>query len=24
VDITLPDFHLNGYGWFIYHRTLSK
>ena len=24
VDIVLPDFHLNGYGWFIYHRTISK
>jgi glycosidase len=24
VDITLPDFHLNGYGWFIYHRSLGK
>ena len=24
VDIVLPDFHLNGYGWFIYHRTVSK
>jgi glycosidase len=24
VDITLPDFHLNGYGWLICHRTISK
>ena len=24
VDITLPDFHLGGYGWFIYHRSLGK
>ena len=24
LDITLPDFRLNGYGWQIYHRTLSK
>jgi len=24
VDITLPDFHLNGFGWFIYHRSLPK
>jgi glycosidase len=24
VDITLPDFHLNGYGWFIYHRSPGK
>ncbi len=24
VDITLPDFHLNGYGWFIYHRSVGK
>ena len=24
VDIVLPDFHLKGYGWFIYHRTISK
>ena len=24
VDIVLPDFHLNGYGWFIYHRAISK
>ena len=23
-DIVLPEFHLNGYGWMIYHRTLSK
>ena len=23
VDIALPDFHLNGYGWFIYHRSLA-
>lgn len=24
VDIVLPEFHLNGFGWFIYHRTVSK
>jgi len=24
VDIVLPDFHLNGYGWFIYHRAAAK
>jgi glycosidase len=24
VDNTLPDFHLNGFGWFIYHRSLAK
>lgn len=24
VDIVLPDFHLNGFGWFIYHRAVSK
>jgi len=24
VDTLLPDFRLSGYGWFIYHRTLSK
>jgi glycosidase len=24
VDIVLPDFHLNGFGWFIYHRVVSK
>jgi glycosidase len=24
VDIVLPDFHLTGYGWFIYHRTVPK
>jgi len=24
IDIVLPDFHLNGYGWFIYHRAVSK
>ena len=24
VDIALPDFHLNGYGWFIYHRAAAK
>ena len=24
VDITFPDFHLNGYGWLICHRTISK
>lgn len=24
VDINLPDFSLSGYGWFIYHRTVSK
>jgi len=24
LDITLPDFHLDGYGWFIYHRSLGK
>jgi glycosidase len=23
-DIVLPDFHLNGFGWFIYHRSVSK
>lgn len=24
VDIVLPDFHLNGFGWFIYHRSIAK
>jgi len=24
VDIVLPDFHLGGYGWFIYHRAIPK
>jgi len=24
VDITLPDFRLNGYGWLICHRAISK
>jgi glycosidase len=24
VDMVPPDFHLNGFGWFIYHRTVSK
>jgi cyclomaltodextrinase / maltogenic alpha-amylase / neopullulanase len=24
LDTPLPEFRLNGYGWFIYHRTLSK
>jgi len=24
LDTVLPEFSLNGYGWFIYHRTLSK
>ena len=24
VDIVLPDFHLNGYGWFIYHKSVGK
>ena len=24
VDIVLPDFHLTGYGWFIYHRPTPK
>jgi glycosidase len=24
VDIVLPDFHLGGFGWFIYHRSVSK
>jgi len=24
VDIVLPDFHLNGYGWLIYHRAVSQ
>jgi glycosidase len=24
LDTPLPDFRLGGYGWFIYHRTLSK
>jgi hypothetical protein len=24
VDIPLPDFHLNGYGWLICHRTIPK
>ncbi len=24
VDTRLPDFELNGYGWFIYHRTIAK
>lgn len=24
VDIVLPDFHLNGFGWFIYHRSVGK
>jgi glycosidase len=22
-DTTLPDFHLNGFGWMIYHRAVS-
>jgi cyclomaltodextrinase len=22
--VPIPDFHLNGYGWFIYHRTTPK
>jgi glycosidase len=24
VDVVPPDFHLNGYGWFIYHRPVGK
>ncbi|HUC86299.1 MAG TPA: hypothetical protein VL970_13965, partial [Candidatus Acidoferrales bacterium] len=24
MDIVLPDFHLNGYGWSIYHRSVLK
>lgn len=24
VDIVLPDFHLNGFGWFIWHRSTVK
>ena len=24
LDTVLPEFSLNGYGWFIYHRALSK
>jgi glycosidase len=24
VDIVLPEFHLNGFGWFIYHRSMAK
>jgi len=24
LDSVPPDFHLNGFGWFIYHRALSK
>ena len=24
VDVRLPDFKLNGFGWFIYHRTAAK
>lgn len=24
VDTLLPDFNLNGYGWYIYHRTVPK
>jgi glycosidase len=24
VDLRIPDFKLNGYGWYIYHRTVSK
>lgn len=24
IDAVLPDVHLNGYGWKIYHRTVSK
>lgn len=24
IDIVLPDFHLNGFGWFIYHLAVSK
>ncbi|MGA2245759.1 MAG: alpha-amylase family glycosyl hydrolase [Verrucomicrobiota bacterium] len=24
VDNALPDFHLNGYGWFVYYRSISK
>jgi cyclomaltodextrinase / maltogenic alpha-amylase / neopullulanase len=24
LDIVLPDFHLNGYGWLICHRTIAK
>lgn len=24
VDIVLPDFHLNGFGWLIYHRAVAK
>jgi glycosidase len=24
IDTSLPDFKLNGYGWFIFHRAISK
>lgn len=24
VEALLPDFQLNGYGWFIYHRAIAK
>jgi hypothetical protein len=24
VDASLPDFSLDGFGWVIYHRTISK
>ena len=24
IDAVLPEFHLNGYGWFIYHRPVGK
>jgi glycosidase len=24
IDAVLPEFHLSGYGWFIYHRALPK
>ena len=24
VGIVPPDFRLNGFGWFIYHRSLAK
>ena len=24
IDAVLPEFHLNGYGWFIYHRPVAK
>ena len=24
IDMVLPDFHLNGFGWYIYHRAIPK